>query len=163
MIQFDLPALVPADPDANVSDLLADRVRSTPDRALFAVPDADGWRDITAAEFERQVIALAKGFVAAGIQPGEKVGFLARTTYDWTLVDFALFYAGAVMVPVYETSSPSQISWILSDSGAIAVVLESAEHAARLDEVRGDLPLVREVWAMYDLSLIHISEPTRPY
>ncbi|MEV8240937.1 AMP-dependent synthetase/ligase [Microbacterium testaceum] len=149
MIQFDLPPVVEADPDANASDLLADRVRATPDRPLFAVPDAQGWRDITASEFERQVIALAKGFVAAGIQPGEKVAFIARTTYDWTLVDFALFYAGAIMVPVYETSSPSQISWIVSDSGAIAVVVESPEHAARLDEVRSDLPLVREVWEMH--------------
>lgn len=86
------------------------------------------------------MIALAKGFAAAGIRPGEKVGFLARTTYEWTLVDFALFYAGAVMVPIYETSSPSQIQWILEDSGAIALMVESPEHFARVDEVRGDLP-----------------------
>lgn len=149
MIQFDLPPVVPADPSANASDLLADRVAATPDRALFAVPDGSGWRDVSAREFERQVVALAKGFVAAGIQPGEKVGFIARTTYDWTLVDFALFYAGAVMVPVYETSSPTQISWILSDSGATAAIVESSEHGQRLDEVRSDLPLVREVWAMH--------------
>jgi len=124
-------------------------VKATPDRPLFSVPEGEGWRDITAADFETAVIALAKGFVAAGIQPGEKVGFLARTTYDWTLVDFALFYAGAVMVPIYETSSPSQIQWILEDSGAIALVLESPEHFARLDEVRGDLPLLREVWQLH--------------
>ena len=124
-------------------------MKATPDRPLFSVPEGEGWRDITAADFETAVIALAKGFVAAGIQPGEKVGFLARTTYDWTLVDFALFYAGAVMVPIYETSSPSQIQWILEDSGAIALVLESPEHFARLDEVRGDLPLLREVWQLH--------------
>ncbi|MFS0793588.1 AMP-dependent synthetase/ligase [Microbacterium sp. 1P10AE] len=149
MIQFDLAPVVPADPSANASDLLADRVAATPDRALFAVPDGSGWREVSARNFEQQVIALAKGFVAAGIQPGEKVAFIARTTYDWTLVDFALFYAGAVMVPVYETSSPTQISWILSDSGAIAAIVESSEHGQRLDEVRSDLPLVREVWAMH--------------
>ncbi len=149
MIQFDLAPVVPADPSANASDLLADRVAATPDRALFAVPDGSGWREVSARDFEQQVIALAKGFVAAGIQPGEKVAFIARTTYDWTLVDFALFYAGAVMVPVYETSSPTQISWILSDSGAIAAIVESSEHGQRLDEVRSDLPLVREVWAMH--------------
>jgi len=149
VVQFEVPAVVPADPDANIADLLAKRVQATPDRPLFAVPDGDGWRDITAADFETAVIALAKGFVAAGIQPGEKVGFLARTTYEWTLVDFALFYAGAVMVPIYETSSPSQIQWILEDSGAIALVVESPEHFARLDEVRGDLPLLREVWQLH--------------
>ncbi|PVE91624.1 MULTISPECIES: AMP-dependent synthetase/ligase [unclassified Microbacterium] len=149
MVQFEVPAIVPADPDANVSDLLFQRVKATPDRALFSVPEGEGWRDISAADFQTAVIALAKGFAAAGIQPGEKVGFLARTTYEWTLVDFALFYAGAVMVPIYETSSPSQIQWILEDSGAIALVVESPEHFARVDEVRGDLPLIREVWQLH--------------
>ncbi|GAA3024375.1 AMP-dependent synthetase/ligase [Microbacterium dextranolyticum] len=146
--QFDIPAIVPADPSANIADLLVDRVRATPSLALFAVPDGAGWRDITAAEFERDVIALAKGFVAAGIEPGDKVAFVARTTYEWTLVDFALFFAGAVMVPVYETSSASQIGWILSDSGAIAVIAESEEHAARVEEIRSEVPLVRDVWTM---------------
>ncbi|QNA92928.1 MULTISPECIES: long-chain fatty acid--CoA ligase [unclassified Microbacterium] len=149
MVQFEVPAIVPADPDANVADLLVKRVEATPDRALFSVPEGDGWRDISAADFQTAVIALAKGFAAAGIQPGEKVGFLARTTYEWTLVDFALFYAGAVMVPIYETSSPSQIQWILEDSGAIALIVESPEHFARVDEVRGDLPLIREVWQLH--------------
>nr|WP_201470136.1 AMP-dependent synthetase/ligase [Microbacterium hydrocarbonoxydans] len=149
MVQFEVPAVVPADPEGNIADLLVKRVEATPDRALFSVPDGDGWRDISAADFQTAVIALAKGFVAAGIQPGEKVGFLARTTYDWTLVDFALFYAGAVMVPIYETSSPSQIQWILEDSGAIALIVESPEHFARVDEVRGDLPLIREIWQLH--------------
>lgn len=147
-VQFEVPAVVAADPQANIADLLVERVKATPSLALFAVPDGDGWRDITAAEFEREVIALAKGFAAAGIAPGDKVGFIARTTYEWTLVDFALFFAGAVMVPIYETSSAAQISWILSDSGAIAVLGESAEHAARIAEIRSEVPLVREVWSM---------------
>ncbi|WP_449408527.1 AMP-dependent synthetase/ligase [Microbacterium maritypicum] len=149
MVQFEVPAVVPADPDANITDLLVKRVEATPDRPLFSVPDGESWRDISSADFQTAVIALAKGFVAAGIQPGEKVGFLARTTYEWSLVDFALFYAGAVMVPIYETSSPAQIQWILEDSGAIALMVESPEHFARLDEVRGDLPLLREVWQMH--------------
>ncbi|ANG85519.1 AMP-dependent synthetase/ligase [Microbacterium aurantiacum] len=149
MAQFNVPAIAPADPTANVSDLLVDRVSQTPQRALFAVPDGDGWRDISAAQFHAQVIALAKGFAAAGIQPGDKVGFIARTTYDWTLVDFALFFAGAVMVPIYETSSAAQIGWILSDSGAVACITESADHSARLAEVRSDVPLVISVWEMH--------------
>jgi len=150
-VQFEVPAVVPADPQANVSDLLVERVKATPSLALFAVPDGPegaGWRDITAAEFQREVVALAKGLAAAGIQPGDKVGFIARTTYEWTLVDFALFFAGAVMVPIYETSSASQISWILSDSGAIAVIAESEEHASRIAEIRSEVPLVRDVWTM---------------
>ena len=148
MVQFEVPAIVPADPQANVTDLLVDRVKATPQLALFAVPDGDGWRDITATEFHTQVIALAKGLVAAGIEPGDKVGFIARTTYDWTLVDFALFFAGAVMVPIYETSSPTQIAWNLTDSGAIACITESAEHSARVEEIRAEVPLVRSVWEM---------------
>ncbi|WP_336633112.1 MULTISPECIES: AMP-dependent synthetase/ligase [unclassified Microbacterium] len=147
-VQFEVPPIVPAEPDANIADLLVERVKATPSLALFAVPEGAGWRDITAAEFERDVIALAKGFVAAGVEPGDKVAFIARTTYEWTLVDFALFFAGAVMVPVYETSSPTQISWILSDSGAVAVLAESAEHEARVAEIRADVPLVRDVWTM---------------
>ncbi len=146
--QFEVPAIVPADPQANITDLLVERVKATPSLALFAVPEGEGWRDITAAEFQREVIALAKGFAAAGIEPGDKVGFIARTTYDWSLVDFALFFAGAVMVPIYETSSASQVSWILSDSGAIAVIAESAEHAARIAEIREQVPLIREAWTM---------------
>ena len=149
MTEFTIPAVVPADPDANITDLLVERVKETPNRALFAVPDGSGWRDITAAQFHEQVIALAKGLVAAGIEPGDKVGFIARTTYDWTLVDFALFFAGAVMVPIYETSSSSQIAWNLTDSGAVACIVESEDHAARLEEVRGDLPLIRSVWALH--------------
>lgn len=147
-VQFEVPAIVPADPQANVADLLAERVKATPSLALFAVPEGDGWRDITAADFEREVIALAKGLAASGIQPGDKVGFVARTTYHWTLVDFALFYAGAVMVPIYETSSAAQVSWILSDSGAVAVIAESADHAARIAEIRSEVPLIRDVWVM---------------
>jgi len=149
VVQFEVPAIVPADPEANVTDLLEQRVKDTPDRALFSVPEGEGWRDISARDFHTAVIALAKGFVAAGVQPGEKVGFIARTTYDWTLIDFALFYAGAVMVPIYETSSPSQIQWIMEDSGATALIVESPDHFARVDEVRGDLPLVREVWQLH--------------
>jgi long-chain acyl-CoA synthetase len=149
VVQFEVPAIVPADPQANVTDLLVDRVKATPQLALFAVPDGDGWRDITAAEFHRQVVELAKGLVAAGIEPGDKIGFIARTTYDWTLVDFALFFAGAVMVPIYETSSPAQIAWNLTDSGAIACITETADHSARLEEVRAEVPLVRSVWEMH--------------
>ncbi|MCR2809138.1 MULTISPECIES: long-chain fatty acid--CoA ligase [unclassified Microbacterium] len=149
MVEFEVPAIVPADPQANITDLLVDRVKATPQLALFAVPDGAGWRDITAAEFHRQVIALAKGLAASGIEPGDKVGFIARTTYDWTLVDFALFFAGAVMVPIYETSSPAQIAWNLTDSGAVACIVESTDHSARLDEVRADVPLVRSVWEMH--------------
>jgi long-chain acyl-CoA synthetase len=158
LAEFDVPAIVPEDPTANITDLLEKRVAKTPQLALFAVPEGDGWRDITASEFRRQVVALAKGFVAAGVQPGDKIGFIARTTYEWTLVDFALFYAGAVMVPVYETSSASQIRWILSDSGAVGCIAELTDHSERLAEARDELPLVRTVWEMHAGALAALVE-----
>ncbi|WP_156759268.1 AMP-dependent synthetase/ligase [Microbacterium karelineae] len=148
MIEFSADLIVPTDPNRNISDLLADRAQKTPDKPIFGIPEGDGWRDKTAREFEAEVIRLAKGFVAAGIRAGDKVGFLARTTYEWTLVDFALHYAGAIMVPVYETSSPDQIQWILSDSGAVALMVETAQHDERFAEVRADLPLVGLYWRM---------------
>jgi long-chain acyl-CoA synthetase len=144
------PLAVQPDPDANITDLLIARVAATPNNALFALPAADGgWTDVTSAEFQTQVIALAKGFVAAGVKPGEKIGFMCKVRYEWTLVDFAIAYAGAIIVPVYETSSPSQIQYILTDSGATGIIVETPEHFARFDEVRGDMPQVDKVWQMH--------------
>jgi len=139
--------MVAADPEANTTDLLIDRVAATTDRALFAIPTADGgWSDVTSAEFLRQVIALAKGLVAAGVEPGDKIGLMAKTRYEWTLIDFATWFAGAVLVPIYETSAPSQILWNLTDSGATAIITENADHYSRFDEIRADVPAVRNVW-----------------
>jgi len=141
-----IPPLVPADPSANATDLLVERVALTPDKVLFGIPEGGGWRDVTASEFLDQVRALAKGFVAAGVQPGDKIGIMSRTRYEWVLIDFAMWFAGGILVPVYETSSPTQISWNLTDSGATGVILETAQHSAAFDEVAGDLPAVQKVW-----------------
>ncbi|KQM83742.1 long-chain fatty acid--CoA ligase [Agromyces sp. Leaf222] len=147
MIQFDTPVVVPADPEANATDLLVQRVAATPDSVLFSLPTADGgWSPVTTREFYDQVIALAKGFVAAGIQPGEKVGLMSKVRYEWTLIDFAMWFAGGILVPVYETNSPAQVRWSLSDSGAIAAILETADHFTRFDEVHPDLPAIRNTW-----------------
>ena len=147
MKQFDVPAMAKADPDANTTDLLIDRVAATPNRALFALPTADGgWQDVTATEFLDQVKALAKGLVAAGIQPGDKIGLMSKTNYEWTLIDFATWFAGAVLVPIYETSAPSQILWNLADSGAVGMITETAEHFARFDGIRADVPGVIHSW-----------------
>jgi len=135
--EYFTPAIVPADPEANTTDLLLDRLAATPDAPLFALPTADGgWSDVSVAEFHRQVIALAKGLVAAGITPGEKIGFMCKTRYEWTLVDFAAWFAGAVLVPIYETSAPAQIQFNLTDSGATALIVETPDHFAKFDEVR---------------------------
>ena len=149
MNEIFVPAVVPADPDANTTDLLVNRVATSPDAPLFALPTADGgWEDVSTAEFHRQVVALAKGLIAAGVQPGDKIGFICRTRYEWTLIDFATWFAGAVLVPIYETSAPAQIAYTLTDSGATGIIVETAEHFARFDEVRAELPHVEKVWQM---------------
>ena len=147
MDEYFTPAIVDADPDANITDLLENRVAESPERVLFALRTADGgWSDLTAAEFRDQVVALAKGFIAAGVEPGDKIGILSQVRYEWTLIDFALAYAGGVLVPIYETSSPSQIQYTLDDSGAVAMITDTAEQFARFDEVRSELPKVTTTW-----------------
>ncbi|MGZ0212439.1 MAG: AMP-dependent synthetase/ligase [Actinomycetales bacterium] len=147
MKQFDVPALVEADPEANATDLLIDRVAATPNSALFSLPTANGgWSDVTSSEFLTQVKDLAKGLVAAGIEPGDKIGLMCKTRYEWTLIDFATWFAGAVLVPIYETSSPSQIHWNITDSGATAMITETPDHFARFDEIHADVPAISNVW-----------------
>ncbi|MCY7290523.1 MAG: AMP-binding protein, partial [Cryobacterium sp.] len=146
MKQFDMPAIVPTDPQANVTDLLINRLTATPDSVLFSLPRNGAWTPVTTTEFHTEVVALAKGLVAAGIQPGDKIGLMCKTRYEWTLIDFATWFAGAVLVPVYETSSPMQIQWILGDSDAAAVIVETAEHFSRFDEVHPELGSVQKVW-----------------
>ncbi len=147
MQQYDAPAMVTADPGANTTDLLIARVTKTPELAIFAVPTPDGgWRDVTAAEFLRHVVAVAKGLIAAGVNPGDKVGLMCKTRYEWTLVDFAVWFCGAVLVPIYETSSPSQIQWNLSDADATAIIVETPDHFSRFDEIHAELPLITRVW-----------------
>ena len=159
MEQFDVPAVVTADPTANTTDLLVERVKLTPSQPLFALPSNGGWTDVSGEEFLRQVVALAKGLTAAGIQPGDKIGLMCKTSYQWTLIDFATWFTGAILVPIYETSSPSQVQWNMEDSGAVAVILETADHFARFDEVHPDLPLIRNVWqiALGDLEKLSTS------
>ena len=147
MTEYFVPPVVEPDPDANATDLLLSRVKATPSEPLFALPTADGgWSDLTSQEFLAQVVALAKGFIASGIEPGDKVGFMCKTRYEWTLVDFALWFSGAIMVPIYETSSPAQLQWNLTDSGATAIIVETADHFAKFDEIRGDIAAIDKVW-----------------
>ena len=160
MKAYDLPSLIDSDPSENITDLLLQRAAKTPDLALFGIQSADGesWTDLSASEFLSQVRALAKGFIAAGVQTGQRVAIMSHTSYDWTLVDFALWFAGAVSVPIYETSSPSQMAWILSDSGSVAVFLESQEMLDKLNEIRSQSAYLREVWCGWDGSLDRLVE-----
>jgi long-chain acyl-CoA synthetase len=108
------------------------------------------WEDVTMAQFLAEVSAVAKGLVAAGIEPGDRVALISKTRYEWTLFDYAIWFAGAVTVPIYETSSTEQVRWILSDSGARAVVAETSDHLARISETRADLDQLNHVWSITD-------------
>jgi long-chain acyl-CoA synthetase len=145
VLEFSVPALVP-EPTGNLASLVVTKAAQQADHVLFSRRVAGGWHDVTAGQFKQDVDEVARGLVAAGVQPGDRVGLMSRTRYEWTVVDFAIWTAGAVTVPIYETSSPEQISWILHDSGSVACVVETPVHAAALSSVRDQLTALRDVW-----------------
>ncbi|NLA65421.1 MAG: AMP-binding protein [Leucobacter sp.] len=153
----ETPILIPVAPHDNVTDLLEQRVAATPHKVIFATPNGESWDDVTASDFRQRVVALAKGFAAAGVQPGDRIGFMCKTSFEWSLVDFALFYAGAVMVPIYETSSALQMQWILEDSGARGLLTETPEHAARLAEIRTEVQGLDFEWRLDEGAIEQLS------
>ncbi|WNB89933.1 long-chain fatty acid--CoA ligase [Glutamicibacter protophormiae] len=132
MRRVSAPAIVDPLPYPGTAHILAARAEKSPDAVLYTVLAPERERDVTARQFRDEVAALARGMAARGIGAGDRVGLLSRTRYEWSLADFALWWLGAVPVPVYDTSSPDQIAWILSDSEAVAVFVETDELAERV-------------------------------
>jgi long-chain acyl-CoA synthetase len=145
VLEYSVPALVAEPTCANLAQLVVAKSQQ-PDAVLFSRPVGDGWHDVTAAQFRSDVEDVARGLVAAGVQAGDRVALMSRTRYEWTVVDFAIWTAGGITVPIYETSSPEQIAWILSDSQSVACVVETAAHAASLSTVRDQLSVLKDVW-----------------
>jgi long-chain acyl-CoA synthetase len=154
--EYSIPALVDVPAAASLADVVFTRAASEPHTVVIRRLDGGrpgapgepggprGWRDVTAGQFRDEVTALAKGLIAAGVSPGDRVALMSRTRYEWTLIDYAIWTAGAVTVPIYETSSAEQIEWILSDSGAIAAF---AETPALADAIRqASVAAVANVW-----------------
>ena len=132
----------------NTCDDVFDWAARDPDRAMFAVPAGGTWQPVTAEQFAGRVTAVAAGLIAEGIGPGDRVGLMAAASLEWVVCDFAIWAAGAVTVPVYETSSVKQISWELDDSGAVAVFAGNAQLA---DAIRRAQPAkVEVVWRLDD-------------
>lgn len=147
MTFYDVPLLVESNPSENTTDILEGRLKQAPDHMLFSRQNADGsWRNVSTRDFHQDVIGLAKGLIDSGIKPGQAIGILSRTRYEWTVIDFAIWYAGAVSVPIYESSAPSQIEWILSDSDAVACFVENDEHIERIEKVKSNLKKVKQIW-----------------
>jgi long-chain acyl-CoA synthetase len=144
--EFSVPALVADPTTGNTSILVTQHAEHRPGLVLFSRRVQGRWQDVTAAEFGQEVEQLARGLLAAGVQAGDRVALMSKTRYEWTLVDFAIWSVGAVTVPIYETSSAEQVAWILSDSGAVACVVESPAHAKVVGSVRGDLHTLTDVW-----------------
>ncbi|SDR92432.1 long-chain acyl-CoA synthetase [Paraoerskovia marina] len=146
------PARASYDDHRNATDLLMQRVRVAPEQVAFEVrrtADDGAWHEVTAHEFHDEVVALAKGLVAAGVEPGDSVTIMAPTRYEWALADMAAWFAGAVVVPVYETSAPAQVAAIVSDARVRLGIGGSAEHVDLLTEAldASDHPTLG-VWSM---------------
>jgi long-chain acyl-CoA synthetase len=152
VLEFGIPALIEVPDDAGLADVVYSRAAADPDEVMLRRRrDGGGWQDITAEQFRTQVAGLAKGLIAAGIQPGDRVALMSRTRYEWTLADYAIWSAGAVTVPVYETSSAEQVEWIVSNSGARAAIAETDQHAEIIASLRDRLADLSQVWRISGL------------
>ena len=146
MNEVTTPALVPSATAGNLTNLIAERAWFEPERITMSRPLGDGWQSVTAREVDEEVRATAKGLIAAGIQIGDRVAIMARTRYEWTILDFAIWYAGAVVVPIYDTSSAEQIDWILNDSATVGIIVETP---ALRELVQTVIPShTKHVWVM---------------
>nr|WP_217500585.1 long-chain fatty acid--CoA ligase [Arthrobacter sp. C9C5] len=149
--EISVPPLVTVPPETNVTDLVLRQAAKASNPALFSRLDAAGqWQDVRATDFLADVSLLAKGLMASGVAAGDRVGIMSRTRYEWALIDFAIWFAGAVSVPIYETSSPSQVAWNLGDSGAVAAFGESAHHEDIIRQAASSEGLtgLRHVWQL---------------
>lgn len=149
MRKFSLRPVSTVDNDANLTDPLWRNADEHPDHLVARVSTGSGLRDVTAANFRDEVTAVARGLIASGIAPGDRVALISRTRYEWTLLDYAIWVAGAVVVPVYPTSAAPQMEWILGDSGAAACIVETEDDADRLvAPIRPKLPALRHLWCI---------------
>ncbi len=147
MREFSIPALAEIPATANLADAVFRRAAERPQAVVIRRPDPEGgWQDVTAAQFSGEVTAVAKGLVAAGIEAGDRVALMSHTRYEWTLIDYAIWVAGAVTVPVYETSSAEQAEWILTNSGARACFVETADYEQIIESFRDQVPALKYLW-----------------
>jgi long-chain acyl-CoA synthetase len=146
MNEVTTPALVPSATAGNLTNLIAERAWFEPERITMSRPLGDGWQSVTAREVDEEVRATAKGLIAAGIQIGDRVAIMARTRYEWTILDFAIWYAGAVVVPIYDTSSAEQIDWILNDSSTVGIIVETPALRELVQTVQPSH--TKHVWVM---------------
>jgi long-chain acyl-CoA synthetase len=146
MNEISIPPLVPAATAGNLTNLIAERAWFEPERIIMSRPLGEGWQPVTAREVEEEIRATAKGLIASGVQIGDRVAIMARTRYEWTILDFATWFAGGVVVPIYDTSSAEQIDWILNDSHSVAIIVETPALAELVKTVQPSH--TRHMWTM---------------
>ncbi|WP_262063766.1 AMP-dependent synthetase/ligase [Streptomyces sp. STR69] len=157
--EVSVPPLVPPATHGSLADVPFENAAATPDHLVLSRQAEDGsWADVTAAEFAEQVQAVAKGLIAEGLAPGDRIAVMARTSYEWTLLDFAAWAAGLVTVPIYPTSSLFQIRWILQDTGAVAMAAETVAQASALGPETPRLPDLRHMWVFEKGHLDRLAE-----
>jgi long-chain acyl-CoA synthetase len=151
MNEITIPSIIPPASAGNLTNLIAERAWFEPGRVVVSRPLGDGWQAVTAKEYEAEIRSVAKGLIASGISIGDRVAIMAKTRYEWTVLDFAIWFAGAVPVPIYETSSAEQVDWILSDSAAVAIIVETP---ALVDLVKPIMPATcKNIWNITDNAL----------
>ena len=146
MNEISVPALVEVPANGNLTQYISERASLEPNRITMSRPLGDGWQPVTAREVEQEIRSVAKGLVASGINVGDRVAIMARTRYEWTILDFAIWYAGGCVVPIYETSSAEQIDWILNDSGSVGIIAETPTHRELVETVKPSH--TKHVWTM---------------
>ena len=151
MNEITIPAIIPTAVAGNLTNLIAERAWFEPERIVVSRPLGDGWQAVTAKDYEAEIRSVAKGLIASGIAFGDRVAIMAKTRYEWTVLDFAIWYAGAVPVPIYETSSAEQVDWILTDSAAVAIIVETP---ALVELVKPVMPAsCKNLWNITDNAL----------
>ncbi len=150
MQEYTSPGEVDIGPASNVTTALFEHARTAPQRPALAHRVGDEFVDWTTQQFADEVIALAKGFAGLGIEPGSKICIMSGTRIEWTLLDYAIWAAGCATVPIYETSSSEQVEWIVSDSGASAIVCADSDLKATYDEVSDSVPQCKHVFVLDD-------------
>ena len=148
MNEITIPSIIPPAVAGNLTNLIAERAWFEPERVVVSRPLGDGWQAVTAKEYEAEIRSVAKGLIASGISIGDRVAIMAKTRYEWTVLDFAIWFAGAVPVPIYETSSAEQVDWILTDSASVAIIVETP---ALVDLVKPIMPATcKNIWNITD-------------
>ncbi|MFD7386692.1 AMP-dependent synthetase/ligase [Streptomyces anulatus] len=145
--EVSVPRFAPVVERGSLAEIPFDNAREAPGESVLSRKSPEGvWQDVTAAAFAAEVLAVAKGLVAEGLRAGDRVAIMARTTYEWTLLDFASWAAGLVTVPIYPTSSAFQARWILQNSGAVACAVESKEQGRLISQERKQLGGLAHLW-----------------